>query len=115
MHTSKRISLLKRCCSLCSREYYKNYTEFMIHKSSIEDVVKNFLHKLYATKAIENRLVIKLTPLFYSPIISGKPHYIYRGLNVIAEEFQPGKNRFIKLVEFDLIINPQYTEQMGIN
>lgn len=82
----------------------------MIHKSSIEDVVKNFLCKLYGTKTLKTPLIIELSPIFRAYDISGKIDYIYRGIQVIVKVVHLDKNELSKLVEFDLLVNPNYTE-----
>ena len=62
MHTNHRIALLIRasrlyCHSMC-HEYEPKYY------STIKEVVLNFTNKLFGTKSIENKIDIKVLPLF---------------------------------------------------
>lgn len=95
MHTNHRIALLIRAsrlyCPACTRkEYDPKYYPI------IREVVLNFTNKLFGTKSIENKIDIKVLPLF-------EDNYI--GVN-IAMGFPNGSG-----LEFELYKQPLIPEE----
>lgn len=74
MHTNHRIALLIRASRLYCHSLYQEYDPkyYLI----IREVVLNFTNKLFDTKSIENKIDIKVLPLFEDNYIGGK--YSYR-------------------------------------
>lgn len=62
MHTNHRIALLIRASRLYCHSLYQEYDPkyYLI----IREVVLNFTNKLFGTKSIENKIDIKVLPLF---------------------------------------------------
>lgn len=62
MHTNHRIALLIRASRLYCHSMYQEYEPK--DYSTIKEVVLNFTNKLFGTKSIENKIDIKVLPLF---------------------------------------------------
>lgn len=62
MYTNHRISLLIRASRLYCHSMYQEYEPK--YYSTIKEVVLNFTNKLFGTKSIENKIDIKVLPLF---------------------------------------------------
>lgn len=74
MHTNHRIALLIRASRLYCHSMYQEYEPK--YYSTIKEVVLNFTNKLFGTKSIENKIDIKVLPLF-------EDNYI--GVNIAME------------------------------
>jgi hypothetical protein len=94
MHTNHRIALLIRASRLYCHSLYQEYDPkyYLI----IREVVLNFTNKLFDTKSIENKIDIKVLPLF-------EDNYI--GVN-IAIGFPNGSG-----MEFELYKQPLIPEE----
>lgn len=91
MHTNHRIALLIRASRLYCHSMYREYEPK--YYSTIKEVVLNFTNKLFGTKSIENKIDIKVLPLF-------EGNYI--GVNIAIEfpnesclEFELYRRHFI--------------------
>lgn len=62
MHNNHRIALLIRASRLYCHSMYQEYEPK--YYSTIKEVVLNFTNKLFGTKSIENKIDIKVLPLF---------------------------------------------------
>lgn len=62
MHTNHRIALLIRASRLYCHSLYQEYDPK--YYPIIREVVLNFTNKLFGTKSIENKIDIKVLPLF---------------------------------------------------
>ena len=62
MHTNHRIALLIGASRLYCHSMYQEYEPE--YHSAIKEVVLNFTNKLFGTKSIENKIDIKVLPLF---------------------------------------------------
>ena len=67
MHTNHRIALLIRASRLYCHSMYQGYDPK--YYSTIKEVVLNFTNKLFGTKSIENKIDIKVLPLFENKYI----------------------------------------------
>lgn len=67
MHTNHRIALLIRASRLYCHSMYQEYEPK--YYSTIKEVVLNFTNKLFGTKSIENKIDIKVLPLFENKYI----------------------------------------------
>lgn len=67
MHTNHRIALLIRASRLYCHSMYQEYEPK--YYSTIKEVVLNFTSKLFGTKSIENKIDIKVLPLFENKYI----------------------------------------------
>lgn len=94
MHTNHRIALLIRASRLYCHSMYREYEPK--YYSTIKEVVLNFTNKLFGTKSIENKIDIKVLPLF-------EDNYI--GVN-IAMEFPDESG-----LEFELYKQPLIPEE----
>lgn len=74
MHTNHRIALLIRASRLYCHSLYQEYDPK--YYPIIREVVLNFTNKLFGTKSIENKIDIKVLPLF-------EDNYI--GVNIAME------------------------------
>lgn len=74
MHTNHRIALLIRASRLYCHSMYQEYDPK--YYPTIKEVVLNFTNKLFGTKSIENKIDIKVLPLF-------EDNYI--GVNIVME------------------------------
>ena len=74
MHTNHRIALLIRASRLYCHSLYQEYEPK--YYFTIKEVVLNFTNKLFGTKSIENKIDIKVLPLF-------KDNYM--GVNIVME------------------------------
>ena len=74
MHTNHRIALLIRASRLYCHSMYQEYEPK--DYSTIKEVVLNFTNKLFGTKSIENKIDIKVLPLFEDD---------YIGVNIAME------------------------------
>ena len=74
MHTNHRIALLIRASRLYCHSMYQEYDPK--YYPTIKEVVLNFTNKLFGTKSIENKIDIKVLPLF-------EDNYI--GVNIAIE------------------------------
>lgn len=74
MHTNHRIAILIRASRLYCHSMYQEYEPK--YYSTIKEVVLNFTNKLFGTKSIENKIDIKVLPLF-------EDNYI--GVNIAME------------------------------
>ena len=93
MHTNHRIALLIRASRFYCHSMYQKYEPK--YYSTIKEVVLNFTNKLFGTKSIENKIDIKVLPLFENK---------YIGVN-IAMEFPDGSG-----LEFELYRRPFISE-----
>lgn len=91
MHTNHRIALLIRASRLYCHSMYQEYDPK--YYPTIKKVVLNFTNKLFGTKSIENKIDIKVLPLF-------EDNYI--GVNITMEfpdesglEFELQRRHFI--------------------
>lgn len=96
MHTNHRIALLIRASRLYCHSMYREYEPK--YYSIIKEVVLNFTNKLFGTKSIENKIDIKVLPLF-------EDNYI--GVN-IAMEFPDESGLEFKLYKQPLIPEEDY-------
>lgn len=94
MHTNHRIALLIRASRLYCHSLYQEYDPK--YYPIIREVVLNFTNKLFGTKSIENKIDIKVLPLF-------EDNYI--GVN-IAMWFPHGSG-----LEFELYKQPLIPEE----
>lgn len=94
MHTNHRIALLIRASRLYCHSLYQEYDPK--YDPIIREVVLNFTNKLFGTKSIENKIDIKVLPLF-------EDNYI--GVN-IAMRFPNGSD-----LEFELYKQPLIPEE----
>lgn len=94
MHTNHRIALLIRASRLYCHSLYQEYDPK--YYPIIREVVLNFTNKLFGTKSIENKIDIKVLPLF-------EGNYI--GVN-IAMWFPSGSG-----LEFELYKQPLIPEE----
>lgn len=69
MHTNHRIALLIRASRLYCHSLYQEYDPK--YYPIIREVVLNFTNKLFGTKSIENKIDIKVLPLFEDNYIGG--------------------------------------------
>ncbi len=76
MHTNHRIALLIRASRLYCHSMYQEYEPK--YYPTIKEVVLNFTNKLFGTKSIENKINIKVLPLF-------EDNYNYLGVNIAME------------------------------
>lgn len=76
MHTNHRIALLIRASRLYCHTMYQEYEPK--YYSTIKEVILNFTNKSFGTKSIENKIDIKVLPLF-----EDKDNYI--GVNIAIE------------------------------
>lgn len=67
MHTNHRIALLIRASRLYCHSMYQGYDPK--YYLTIREVVLNFTNKLFGTKSIENKIDIKVLPLFENKYI----------------------------------------------
>lgn len=67
MHTNHRIALLIRASRLYCHSMYQGYDPK--YYPTIREVVLNFTNKLFGTKSIENKIDIKVLPLFENKYI----------------------------------------------
>ena len=91
MHINKKIDLLIRASRLYCHSMYQGYDPK--YYPTIKEVVLNFTNKLFGTKSIENKIDIKVLPLF-------EDNYI--GVN-IAMEFPDESGLEFKLYKQPLI------------
>lgn len=96
MHTNHRIALLIRASRLYCHSLYQEYDPK--YYPIIREVVLNFTNKLFGTKSIENKIDIKVLPLF-------KDNYI--GVN-IAMGFPNGSSLEFELYKQLLIPEEDY-------
>lgn len=62
MHTNHRIALLIRASRLYCHSMYQEYDPK--YYPTIKEVVLNFTNKLFGTKSMENKIGIKINPVF---------------------------------------------------
>lgn len=67
MHTNHRIALLIRASRLYCHSMYQGYDPK--YYPTIREVVLNFTNKLFGIKSIENKIDIKVLPLFENKYI----------------------------------------------
>lgn len=67
MHTNHRIALLIRASRFYCHSMYQEYDPK--YYPTIKEVVLNFTNKLFGTKSIENKIDIKVLPLFENKYI----------------------------------------------
>lgn len=96
MHTNHRIALLIRASRLYCHSLYQEYNPK--YYPIIREVVLNFTNKLFGTKSIENKIDIKILPLF-------EGNYI--GIN-IAMWFPKGFGLEFDLYKQPLILGEDY-------
>lgn len=96
MHTNHRIALLIRASRLYCHSLYQEYDPKCY--PIIREVVLNFTNKLFGTKNIENKIDIKVLPLF-------EDNYI--GVN-IAIGFPDGSGLELELYKQPLIPEEDY-------
>lgn len=96
MHTNHRIALLIRASRLYCHSLYQEYDPK--YYPIIREVVLNFTNKLFGTKSIENKIDIKVLPLFEDNYIgvniamgfpngSGLEFELYKQLLIPEEDY----------------------------
>lgn len=87
MHTEVKIALLIRCCSLYGGQYYKREYPYLKDMEKFKGVVRSFAHKLFGTKAQDDKLGVMVKP--NKEEIPGfsrlKPRTKYTGITVYIE------------------------------
>lgn len=94
MHTNHRIALLIRASRLYCHSLYQEYDPK--YYPIIREVVLNFTNKLFGTKSIENKIDIKVLPLF-------EDNYIWVNIDI---GFPDGSS-----LEFELYKQPLIPEE----
>lgn len=99
MHTNHRIALLIRASRLYCHSLYQEYDPK--YYSIIREVVLNFTNKLFGTKSIENKIDIKVLPLFEDNYIGvniamGFPQWIRSGVRALQATTYSGRRLLLQ-------------------